>query len=71
MLSVNLILFYFKGNPKNRHKICFNIHNCLDVLGLFDRIKSENDGRLDVLVNNAYAGVSLIDKSTGQSVSVF
>jgi len=30
------------------------------VEGLFERIKEENNGRLDVLVNNAYAGVDTI-----------
>ena len=27
---------------------------------LFDKIKEDNNGRLDVLVNNAYAGVDMI-----------
>jgi NAD(P)-dependent dehydrogenase (short-subunit alcohol dehydrogenase family) len=31
-----------------------------DIQRLFDRIKSEQDGRLDVLVNNAYSAVSVI-----------
>jgi len=37
-----------------------------DVVGLFDRIKNEQNNQLDLLVNNAYAGVSLIDKSSGK-----
>jgi len=37
-----------------------------DVVGLFDRIKNEQNNKLDLLVNNAYAGVSLIDKSAGK-----
>ena len=37
----------------------------LDVLGLFDRIKKEQSGKLDVLVNNAYAGVNHIFTNTG------
>ena len=37
----------------------------LDVLGLFDRIKNEQSGKLDVLVNNAYAGVNHIFTNTG------
>jgi NAD(P)-dependent dehydrogenase (short-subunit alcohol dehydrogenase family) len=31
-----------------------------DIQRLFDRIKSEQDGRLDVLVNNAYSAVTVI-----------
>ena len=31
-----------------------------EVLKLFEKIKEENNGRLDVLVNNAYAGVDMI-----------
>jgi len=40
--------------------------NDTDVLGLFDRIKTEQDGKLDVLVNNAYAGVNHIFSNTGK-----
>ena len=37
-----------------------------DVVKLFERIKSEQNGKLDVLVNNAYAGVNTIFTSTGK-----
>ena len=30
------------------------------VKNLFEQVKDENSGRLDVLVNNAYAGVDMI-----------
>jgi dehydrogenase/reductase SDR family protein 1 len=40
--------------------------NDTDVENLFERIKSEQNGRLDVLVNNAYAGVDMIFKNTGR-----
>lgn len=30
-----------------------------DIEGLFEQIKREQDGRLDILVNNAYAGVQV------------
>ena len=33
---------------------------------LFEKVKKENTGRLDVLVNNAYAGVDMIYKNTGK-----
>lgn len=33
---------------------------------LFEKVKKENNGRLDVLVNNAYAGVDMIYKNTGK-----
>ena len=33
---------------------------------LFERIKAENSGWLDVLVNNAYAGVSMIQQNSGK-----
>jgi len=36
------------------------------VVKLFERIKSENDGKLDVCVNNAYAGVSFIQQTSGK-----
>jgi len=35
---------------------------------LFERIKAENSGRLDVLVNNAYAGVSMIQQKFWQKI---
>jgi len=37
-----------------------------DVDKLFERIRSEQSGKLDVLVNNAYAGVNTIFTSTGK-----
>jgi len=37
-----------------------------DVEKLFQRISSEQSGKLDVLVNNAYAGVNTIFKNTGK-----
>ncbi|XP_037642271.1 dehydrogenase/reductase SDR family member 1 [Sebastes umbrosus] len=36
-----------------------------DIKDLFERIKREQDGRLDVLVNNAYAGVQAIFENMG------
>lgn len=30
-----------------------------DIEGLFEQIKREQNGRLDILVNNAYAGVQV------------
>merc|ERR1712223_1958103 len=36
------------------------------VCKLFERIKTENNGRLDVLVNNAYAGVNFISQNSGK-----
>lgn len=40
--------------------------NDKDIEGLFERIKREQNGRLDVLVNNAYAGVQAIFESMGK-----
>ena len=37
-----------------------------DVKELFERVKSENYGRLDILVNNAFAGVDMIARNTGK-----
>ena len=37
-----------------------------EVKELFERVKTENDGRLDVLVNNAYAGVDMISRNAGK-----
>lgn len=36
-----------------------------DIEGLFEQIKREQDGRLDMLVNNAYAGVQ-VPRSQGR-----
>lgn len=36
-----------------------------DIEGLFERIKLEQEGRLDILVNNAYAGVQAIFDNMG------
>lgn len=36
-----------------------------DIQNLFDRIKTEQSGQLDILVNNAYSGVTAIMKYTG------
>merc|ERR1712020_879819 len=53
MGSSNLITMSLSG------RIC-------EVAGLFERIKEENNGKLDVLVNNAYAGVDMIGKNSGK-----
>jgi len=37
-----------------------------DVEKLFEKIKTEQNGKLDVLVNNAYAGVNTIFSNTGR-----
>jgi len=37
-----------------------------EVKELFERVKTENNGRLDVLVNNAYAGVDMISRNAGK-----
>uniref|UniRef100_A0A1A7YBC6 Dehydrogenase/reductase (SDR family) member 1 n=1 Tax=Iconisemion striatum TaxID=60296 RepID=A0A1A7YBC6_9TELE len=37
-----------------------------DIEALFERIKHEQNGRLDILVNNAYAGVQEIFENTGK-----
>lgn len=37
-----------------------------DIEELFEQIKREQDGRLDILVNNAYAGVQAIFESMGK-----
>merc|ERR1712072_173855 len=38
--------------------------NDVEVAELFERIKEENNGTLDILVNNAYAGVDMISKNS-------
>lgn len=43
--------------------------NDASVKELFERIRSEQ-GRLDVLVNNAYAGVDMISRNTGKKFYV-
>ncbi len=34
--------------------------NDQDIFNVFERIKNEQDGRLDILINNAYKGVNAI-----------
>ncbi len=38
--------------------------NDQDIFNLFEKIKNEQNGRLDVLVNNAYKGVTVLNKLT-------
>ena len=33
-----------------------------DIKALFERVSQEQEGQLDVLVNNAYSGVKVCDK---------
>lgn len=45
-----------------------------EVEALFERIKEEQNGRLDILVNNAYAGVQVrhtIEASFKEDASIF
>jgi len=37
-----------------------------EVKALFERIKQEQNGKLDVLVNNAYAAVAFLMKDEGK-----
>ncbi|XP_034038361.1 dehydrogenase/reductase SDR family member 1 [Thalassophryne amazonica] len=41
--------------------------NSRDIEGLFERIRHEQNGRLDILVNNAYAGVQTIFENMGKT----
>ena len=41
-----------------------------EVEQLFQRVKVENNGRLDILVNNAYAGVDMISRNSGKKFYV-
>ena len=44
------------------------------VDGLFERVSKEQDGRLDIMVNNAYAGVdvsSMEKRYGGDEIIVF
>ena len=40
------------------------------VVKLFERIKSENDGKLDVCVNNAYAGKEIFIKCLSRHLTL-
>lgn len=40
-----------------------------DLKYLFDQIQREQNGRLDILVNNAYAGVQVSDIVAGKTVN--
>uniref|UniRef100_UPI00358FB104 dehydrogenase/reductase SDR family member 1 n=1 Tax=Myxine glutinosa TaxID=7769 RepID=UPI00358FB104 len=40
--------------------------NDLEIQSLFDQVKKEQNGRLDILVNNAYAGVDLLFSTMGK-----
>ena len=47
-------------------KFVFYLIHFSDVEKLFERIRSEENGRLDLLVNNAYAGVHTIFSNMGK-----
>ena len=57
-MLISCQLFYAPLGLKKKSGRTNNI--VLEVESLFSRIKSEQNGRLDVLVNNAYAGVNTI-----------
>uniref|UniRef100_A0A8C4QDF0 Dehydrogenase/reductase (SDR family) member 1 n=1 Tax=Eptatretus burgeri TaxID=7764 RepID=A0A8C4QDF0_EPTBU len=40
--------------------------NDLEIQSLFDQVKKEQNGRLDILVNNAYAGVDVLFSNMGK-----
>lgn len=39
-----------------------------DIQNVFERIAKENDGKLDILVNNAFSGGDLILKERGKTI---
>jgi dehydrogenase/reductase SDR family protein 1 len=55
-----------KARGGNGIAIVMDHSNDTEVENLFERIKKEQNGRLDVCVNNAYAGVNAIVTSTGK-----
>ncbi|CAF2104625.1 unnamed protein product [Rotaria magnacalcarata] len=46
--------------------VCVDHENPSEVEALFERINNEQDGRLDILVNNAYKGVERLLSVTGK-----
>ncbi len=44
--------------------------NDKEVEDLFRKVSDENNGRIDVLVNNAYAGVDMISRNAGKKFYV-
>ncbi|CAF2582195.1 unnamed protein product [Rotaria sp. Silwood2] len=46
--------------------VCVNHENPDEIEALFERIAKEQDGRLDILVNNAYKGVELLLMNSGK-----
>jgi dehydrogenase/reductase SDR family protein 1 len=55
-----------KERGGNAIPIIMDHSNDEEVKNLFEKIKKEQNGRLDICVNNAYAGVSAILNSTGK-----
>ncbi len=43
--------------------------NANEIEALFQRIANEQDGRLDILVNNAYKGVDVLKKKHSMKIS--
>ena len=64
-IDANFKILFFKAIP-----VAVDHSNDSDVEKLFERIKNENNGRLDVLVNNAYAGVDMITRNSGKDFFV-
>ncbi|CAF0836123.1 unnamed protein product [Rotaria sordida] len=46
--------------------VCVNHENADEIEALFERITKEQDGRLDILVNNAYKGVERLLMTSGK-----
>ena len=42
-----------------------------EIEKLFEKIKSEQDGQLDVLVNNVYSAVKVREEHIGKPISVY
>jgi dehydrogenase/reductase SDR family protein 1 len=55
-----------QGRGGNAISVVMDHGNDTDVENLFERIKKEQHGKLDICVNNAYAGVNAIMRSAGK-----
>lgn len=56
-MLTRLVQLQVKGRGGDCVPVICDSTNEKEIEDLFDRIKREQNGRLDILVNNAYAGV--------------
>jgi NAD(P)-dependent dehydrogenase (short-subunit alcohol dehydrogenase family) len=55
--------FYIRNRGGQCIPVCVDHEKSEEIKALFEQISKEQDGRLDILVNNAYKGAEVIKKA--------